>query len=218
LARKDGATVAKLAQATSLSDSRKRLLAALPSLYGGLEVLDRARALVGDDGDAQAALDELGGLCRRLGELGPSERLAIDLGEVRGFDYYTGTRFAIFADGIGDALVSGGRYDRLIERYGRPARAVGFALDVDLVADLLKARGVPAPRQSGGVLVAGDAVAAAKLSATLRARGDRAVLELDEPIPTDPELRRRAQRRALDRVAVAVGEQIRWLDESGPLG
>jgi ATP phosphoribosyltransferase regulatory subunit len=217
LARKDGATVGKLAHATQLSDARKRLLAALPTLYGGLEVLDRARALV-DDTEAHAALDELAGLCRRLGELGPSSRLAIDLGEVRGFDYYTGTRFAIFADGVGGAIVSGGRYDRLIERYGRPARAVGFALDVDLVADLLKARGVPAPRQSGGVLVGGDAVAAVKLAATLRARGERAVLELDEPVPADPELRPRAQHRGLDRVAVAVGEQIRWLDESGPLG
>lgn len=217
LARKDGATVAKLAQATRLSDSRKRLLTALPALYGGVEVLDRARALV-DDAATHAALDELGGLCARLGQLGPPSRLAIDLGEVRGFDYYTGTRFAIFADGVGGALASGGRYDRLIERYGRPARAVGFALDVDLVADLLKLRGVPAPRQSGGVLVAGEAVAAARLAATLRARGERAVLELDEPVPTDPELRRRAQHRALDRVAVAVGEQIRWLDESGPLG
>ena len=76
-------------------------------------------------------------------------RLSIDLGEVRGFDYYTGTRFALYADGAGGALASGGRYDGLVARYGRPARAAGFALDVDRAAELLKLRGVPAPRQAG---------------------------------------------------------------------
>jgi ATP phosphoribosyltransferase regulatory subunit len=217
LARKDGATVAQLAARTRLSPARKRLLTALPSLYGGVDVLERARALV-DDAFSRAALDELGTLCARLGAIGPAARLSIDLGEVRGFDYYTGTRFAIFSDGVGGALASGGRYDRLVERYGRPARAVGFALDVDRVAELLKLRGVPAPRQTGGILVAGEPVAAARLAASLRAKGERAVLELDEPPPSDELLRERALARSLDRIAVAAVDGIRWLDEGAPLG
>jgi ATP phosphoribosyltransferase regulatory subunit len=214
LARKDGAAVAELAARTRLSDGRKRLLAALPSLYGGVEVLERARALV-DDAASRAALDELGALCARLGQLGPPTRISIDLGEVRGWDYYTGTRFAIFADGVGGALASGGRYDRLVERFGRPARAAGFALDVDAVAELLKLRGVPAPRQAGGVLVAGDPLAAATLAASLRAGGERAILELDEPPPPDAELRRRALARSLDRIAVATND-VRWVPIDGP--
>jgi len=217
LAKKDRKTVAELAARTRLSDGGKRLLAALPSLYGGVEVLDRARALV-DAPEARAALDELGSLCARLLALGAAERVSIDLGEVRGWDYYTGTRFAIFADGVGGALVSGGRYDRLVERYGRPARAAGFALDVDAVAELLKLRGVPAPRQTGGALVAGEPVAAARLAASLHAAGERAVLELDDPPPSDDELRRRALARSLDRIAVAGPDAIRWLDSGPPLG
>lgn len=211
LAKRDAGEVARLAAATSLPEARRKLLAALPTLYGGPEVLSRARALVGT-AEAHAALDELNTLCRRLGELGPRERLSIDLGEVRGFDYYTGTRFALYAEGVGGALASGGRYDALVANYGRPARAAGFALDVDRVAELLKLRGVEAPRQSGGTLVAGDPVAAARLAAELRARGERAVLELDEPAPPDGELVRRAKQRGLERVVVA-GAGTRWLDE-----
>ena len=46
-------------------------------------------------------------------------RVTIDLGDVRGFDYYTGVRFAGYASGAPDAVLRGGRYDELIGRYGR---------------------------------------------------------------------------------------------------
>ena len=211
LMRKDGAAVAALATLARVSERRKQLLCALPSLYGSPDVLARARGLV-DEPQARAALDELELLCARLGALGPPARLSIDLGEVRGFDYYTGTRFALYAEGVGGALASGGRYDGLVARYGRPARAAGFALDVDRTAELLKLRGVPAPRQPGGVLVAGDPVAAARAAAELRQAGERAVLDLDEPAAADGELRARAAARELSRVAVAGPAGIRWLD------
>ena len=212
LRRKDGAAVAALATLARVSESRKSLLVALPTLYGGPDILARARGLV-EDAEARAAVDELQLLCERLGALGPAARLSIDLGEVRGFDYYTGTRFALYAEGVGGALASGGRYDGLVARYGRPARAAGFALDVDRTAELLKLRGVPAPRLPGGVLVAGDPVAAARAAAELRAKGERVVLDLDEPPAPDADLQRRAAARELSRVAVAGPAGIRWLGE-----
>lgn len=212
LMRKDQAAVAAVATLTRVSEARKQLLRALPTLYGAPDVLARARTLV-EDAEARAALDELELLCARLGALGPAERLSIDLGEVRGFDYYTGTRFALYAEGVGGALASGGRYDGLVARYGRPARAAGFALDVDRTAELLKLRGVPAPRQAGGVLVAGEPLAAARAAAELRQKGERAVLDLDEPAASDDDLVRRAAARDLGRVAVAGPTGIRWLKD-----
>ena len=186
-----------------VSDGRKALLAALPTLYGGPEVLARARALV-EDPTARAARRRAASCCARASARSARRaRLSIDLGEVRGFDYYTGTRFALYAEGAGGALASGGRYDGLVARYGRPARAAGFALDVDRAAELLKLRGVPAPRLTGGVLVAGEPVAAARVAAELRAKGERAVLDLDEPAASDADLQRRAAARELSRVAVA---------------
>ena len=65
-------------------------------------------------------------------------RLHVDLGEVRGFDYYTGVRFQAFVPGAPDAVLQGGRYDDLLARYGRPSPAVGFAVDVDAVAGALE--------------------------------------------------------------------------------
>ena len=216
LAKKDESQVAKLAKDAKLPQRRYKLLAALPSLYGGPEVLARTRALVEKKSAAANALDELETLLERLGALGPHTRLSLDLGEVRGFDYYTGTRFAIYADGVGGALASGGRYDRLVERYGRPARATGFAVDVERVAELLKSRGVPPPGGRGGLLVGGEPILSARLSARLRAAGHRAVLDLDEPAPADTILKDRAQRAGLERVVVTGAQRLRWFDVEPP--
>jgi ATP phosphoribosyltransferase regulatory subunit len=216
LLRKDATAVAELARAAGLSGKRHKLLCALPSLYGGPEVIARARELLEKKSPAARGLDELELLVERLGSLGLGGRLSVDLGEVRGFDYYTGTRFSAYAAGAGGALASGGRYDRLVERYGRPARATGFAVDVDRVAELLKSRGVPARAEAGGLYLAGDTVQAAALATRLHAAGFRAVLDLDAPAPTDAQLKERAARFRLERVVVAGRDRLRWFDVQPP--
>jgi ATP phosphoribosyltransferase regulatory subunit HisZ len=102
----------------------------------------------------------------------PLPALTIDLGDLRGFDYYTGVRFAAFAAGAGDAVLRGGRYDELLGRYGRDARAIGFAIDLESVAQAQRAAGIAAPRSVPGFAVEDRAIASA-----LRERGVRAVVQ-----------------------------------------
>jgi len=102
--------------------------------------------------------------------LGP--HLVADLGEVRGFAYYTGTIFHAYAAGTGDAVGSGGRYDELLARFGFPLPAAGFALDLDRVTEALREEGVAGRRPVRVVVVGppGDA-----RIADLRSRGVGAV-------------------------------------------
>jgi ATP phosphoribosyltransferase regulatory subunit len=90
---------------------------------------------------AAAAVGELRALVGDLVAAGLGERIAIDLGEVRSLDYYTGLVFRIFAPGLGFEVGSGGRYDGLLARFGRPLPAVGFMLGLDRVALLLERQG-----------------------------------------------------------------------------
>src|SRR3989304_3358876 len=79
-------------------------------LFGGPEVLERARAIAQHPG-SQEAVARLHSVATELEALGLGHRLQLDLGEVRGFDYYTGMVFEIYAPGTGLELGGGGRYD-----------------------------------------------------------------------------------------------------------
>jgi histidyl-tRNA synthetase len=62
---------------------------------------------------------------------------------VRGLDYYTRTAFEIQTEELGaqNAVAGGGRYDGLVEALGGPAQpAVGFAIGLDRLVDLIKAK------------------------------------------------------------------------------
>ena len=60
-----------------------------------------------------------------------AERIIFDLGLVRSIGYYTGAVFQVYDPASGVPIGSGGRYDELLGRFGRPLPAVGFALDVE---------------------------------------------------------------------------------------
>ncbi len=139
LARKDRVGVERALASGSCDASVERALGALDSLTGGLEVLSRARALLAPV--AASHVDALEALCAALDRRGLASRVRLDLGEVRGFDYYTGPSFALLADGPGEPLGGGGRYDDLLGRFGAPQPASGFAIDLDHLARAMELQG-----------------------------------------------------------------------------
>lgn len=111
-------------------------LAGLSRLFGGVEVLEAARALCDRPG-ALVALDHLAALYAELDAAGLGAHVQFDLGMVQQLDYYTGVVFRGFAQGAAAQVLSGGRYDGLIGRYGPELPATGFAVDVEGLAACL---------------------------------------------------------------------------------
>ncbi len=107
-----------------------RALSQLPRMFGGAEVLEQARILLEDCGVSRE-LDYLGDIYATLSSLGLGDRVIIDLGLVHHSDYYTGLVFTAYAHGSGNNILSGGRYDRLLEKFGFPTPACGFAVNLD---------------------------------------------------------------------------------------
>ncbi len=73
----------------------------------------------------------------------------IDSNLVRGLDYYSRTAFEFVSNEIGsqNAVAGGGRYDRLVEYLGgKSTPAVGFALGIERILDLVK---LPEKEQNG---------------------------------------------------------------------
>lgn len=143
LLAKDRAALASLTRSLA-SEAEGDLLAHLPELYGDASILATARALF-DRAGFGAPIAELEAVVRALESVGRRERVELDLGELRGRTYYTGVSFALLARGPGEPVGRGGRYDRLLEKFGRPLEATGFALDVENLAWALDARR-PSPR------------------------------------------------------------------------
>lgn len=153
LSMKDERRVAALAWHSSASPETARALSELPALHGGADVLARARPLLAPT-PARAPLAALDALVGAATAAGLGAELHVDVGEARGFAYYTGMMFHVLADGPGEALGGGGRYDELLARFGAPMPAAGFALDLDHLAWAARVSGAAEPRATR-VAVAG---------------------------------------------------------------
>lgn len=85
---------------------------------------------------SKKAIERLERLYEVLTLYGTEEYVSFDLGMLSKYRYYTGIIFKAYTNGVGDAIVKGGRYDTLLQYFGKSAPAVGFAVVVD---DLLEA-------------------------------------------------------------------------------
>ena len=79
----------------------------------------------------RGAYEELCQVCDMLSQYGISDRLYFDFSVVNDCNYYDGIIFKGFINSIPDSVLSGGRYDRLLDRMGKKLQAIGFAVYLD---------------------------------------------------------------------------------------
>lgn len=127
--RKDSSELKGLLEQSKLADHTCEEILALPRLYGGREVLQRAEKSVSND-RSRKALDGLAQVLDVLEVYGVLDHVTIDLGELRGLNYHTGMTFQGFLSGVGQTVCSGGRYNNLTEKYGFSAPATGFTFSL----------------------------------------------------------------------------------------
>ena len=169
---KDPAGVRRALEGAALPAPTAAALEGLTVMAGGIEILDEASRAFAFCAPAAGAADELQAVAAALRAAGLGDRLAVDLGEVRGLDYYTGLVFRVFAPGLGFEVGGGGRYDTLLARFGRPLPAVGFMLGLDRVALLLERQGAAPPASPApAVKVHGEDLGAALAEAREKRAG-----------------------------------------------
>ncbi len=157
------------AAAAALPGPTRDALLLLPELYGGPEVLDRARAGLPRLPEIDAALDDLAALAADNGVA-----IGIDLADLRGYHYHTGVMFAAYCEGLPSAVALGGRYDEVGKAFGRARPATGFSMDLRVLAQLGQA-----PAARGAILApfVNDAALARKVE-SLRRAGEVVIADL----------------------------------------
>jgi ATP phosphoribosyltransferase regulatory subunit len=145
-------------------------LSELLQLYGDDSVLDEAQRLLPKSVEIQAALAHLKWLASHL----DGATVSFDLADLRGYAYYSGAMFSMYAPGASDALARGGRYDEVGLVFGRKRPAVGFSLDIKALT------GVAAERALRAAIRApwGEAAELRAAIAALRRKGETVVCVL----------------------------------------
>lgn len=172
-------------------------LCTLPSLYGGKDVLEKARRLLPALDGITEALDTLETVFAEL----PSLALSVDLADFRGYLYHNGLVFAAYCEGYPSAIAQGGRYDGAGAAFGRARPATGFSTDLRELARL--APDVPAVGAIRAPYVTADSKLLSAIEA-LRAAGHIVVESLPGHIASDGPL--------CDRQLISLNGQ--WLVEA----
>lgn len=136
--KKDFLGLEQKVAALGIEGDLRTAITELPALYGGTEILDRIK----DYNFGGKAKDAINNLCEVVDILkseGYEPYLAIDLGMVSELSYYTGIIFQGFVPGFGTPILSGGRYDHLVEKFGQPTPATGFSLHINFLLETLSA-------------------------------------------------------------------------------
>jgi ATP phosphoribosyltransferase regulatory subunit len=134
LAVKDTSWIREITR--SRPSSAATALAELTQLYGDVQVLAQARKALPDLPGVREALAHLEWLSNHI----DGARVSFDLADLRGYAYYSGAQFSLYAPGASDAVARGGRYDEVGSIFGRKRPAVGFSLDIKALSSVAASR------------------------------------------------------------------------------
>ena len=112
---------------------------ALPQMFGSADVLDKAESLTRNP-RALAAVSRLREIYEILKLYGCEKYVSFDFGMLSKYRYYTGVIFQAYTYGTGEPIIKGGRYDALMQHFGKPAASIGFAIVIDSLMLALSSR------------------------------------------------------------------------------
>lgn len=116
----------------------------IPNLFGNVEILDKAVTLTENE-RAKTAISRLKKIYEILKFYGCEKYVTFDLSMLSKYSYYTGIIFQGYTYGTGDAVIKGGRYDGLLEKFGKKAEAIGFVTEVDSLLNAIERQKLSLP-------------------------------------------------------------------------
>lgn len=209
--RKDRRTVQMILEQASAGKDVREAVLSLTALSGPADVMEGAMqsAPCEECREAVRNLREVMALAVSYGVR--EDQLLVDLGELTAFRYHTGIVFTGYVSGAGRKVLSGGRYDRLTQKYGRTAPATGFALDIlEVVETVSRSSSLNPAIDYLLVNRSGNREEGLRMSVQLREKGRR-VLCLIRDIP-DEDFNAFTAVHRIDKVLVLEGGKLSILD------
>ena len=178
LIKRNAAGLEETVEAAKIPEQLADIFKELLFLHGGVALLEGMQER-GLNSCCRNALENLREIYQLAEAYGVEQYISFDLGLTRSLDYYTGMLFEGYAAGMGYSLIGGGRYDNMMQRFGKPCPATGFALGIDRIALTLERQGKKITGRPETVFVAygeGKAAEGIRLAGALRGEGKRTKL------------------------------------------
>ncbi len=211
--------VEELLSGKNIDESIKDLFTRLPLQFGSIDFVREMKKKT-DNPRAVHALERLEEIYEKLTHYKKEEYVSFDLGMLSQYDYYTGVVFKAYTHKTGEPIAAGGRYDKLLSQFGKPAPAIGIAIYTDYALAAMARQNIIPGITRDLTLVLYDEKYEEK--AVMIANGFRkdnlkAVLLKKDPSVTDGEYRKYAESILAGGILyVDSDESIRILDmESG---
>ena len=170
--------VEELVTSKRMDASLAKVLSQLPKMFGGAEILEKAKALT-DNSQALKAVARLEEIYNLLKIYGYEKYITFDFAMLSKYHYYTGIIFQAYTYGTGEPLIKGGRYNQLMKHFGKPAASIGFAIVVDNLLMALSRQKLEAREPEDVVVITyskENRIQAIKQAIELRAQGKNVAL------------------------------------------
>ncbi len=135
-----------------VSNELKKVFVKLPEMFGQAQTIYDALAVVHNE-ESRAALERIEKIYDILRLTGNDAYVSFDLGMLSSYDYYTGIIFKAYTYGTGDAVITGGRYDNMLSKFGKNAPAIGLAVMADELLSALNRQKIKYDLKDDDILI-----------------------------------------------------------------
>lgn len=136
IAEKNAHGIAEICDRNGIPQRLTEKLTELVSIYGDMDKVLERLGKISPEAGIESAVRELGEIRDLIKRRGLYEKVHFDFSILNDMGYYNGVVFQGFINGVPSGVLSGGRYDRLMEKMGRKSGAVGFAVYLDALERL----------------------------------------------------------------------------------
>ena len=150
--RKNFFGVEELLLEAGIEEEKRNRILKLQELFGTAEKLSEAKVLARNSRSLEA-INRLEQVYEILKACHLEQYVSFELGMLGKYKYYTGVIFKAYTYGTGEMVVTGGRYDSLLQQFGKQAASIGFAINIDQLITALSRQKLLPEKQAEGIFL-----------------------------------------------------------------
>lgn len=174
ISNKNFFAVKEYLQSENIAKDKIKVIMAIEDLFGSVDMLEDAGKL-SNHPLVQGAIDRLKNLYEVLCAYNVEKYVSFDLGMLSSYQYYTGIIFKVYTIGIGDVVVKGGRYDKLLPYFGKNSPAIGFVIVIDDLMQALKRQKIEITAEDKNLLIVYDGLGFGEALKEARVHRDKGI-------------------------------------------